>query len=231
MKILHALPARHRARSAFTVLEMLISLTLLGLLAGALTEALQTMRGLSNASNTQSTIQSAAEHALKLICGDLKRSGFVTVGGIDYPYLFDNGVVVPPFGAHAHPPALKDAVVGDADFGPNREIVFLQPRDNDVNDIPDLDAAGNLIWNPTEFSYIVRTGPDGVNYLQRRSNGAAPRTIASHIERIAFDSNASTGFVLPINSVRVRIFFRRVDAKGVLHRYAVESTCKLRNGI
>jgi prepilin-type N-terminal cleavage/methylation domain-containing protein len=231
MKILHALPARSRARSAFTVLEMLIAITLLGLLAASLSEALQTMRGLSNASNTQSRIQDAAEHALRIIVDDLKRSGFVSIAGTPYPYLFDDGAALAPFGGHAHAPVVKDAVAGDTDFGPNREIVFLQPLDADANDIPDIDANGDLIWDPTEFSYTVRTAGDGVNYLQRRANAAAPRTIASHIERIAFDDNTSSGNTLPMNAVRVRIYFRKVDAKGVLHRYAVESICKLRNGI
>ena len=191
-----------RARAGFSALEMLVAVTVLTMLAGSLTMAIKHMRGLTTTANAQSTVQNSAERAMKRIFDDLARSGAVTLGGVDYPYLFDDGAAAAPFGAHAHAPAQHQAVAGDPDFGPTREIVFALPQESDPpgtfgNDVPDIDVNANLIWDVAETSYVLITGVDGINYLQRRVNGATPVTIATHVERLVFDDNASSGFVIP----------------------------------
>jgi len=127
--------------------------------------------------------------------------------------------------------AVHTALPGESDFGPNHEIVFLQPLDADASGVPDIDVDGRLVWDSIEYSYVVVTGADGVNVLQRRSNGAAPKTIAKNVERIAFDDNASSGFQIPLDAVRVRIWFRERDSERTLHRYFSEAVVKLRNGV
>ena len=51
------------------------------------------------------------------------------------------------------------------------------------------------------------------------------------LERIQFDDTTSSGFVLPVDTVRVRLFFRKVDGDGTLHRYSAEQIIKMRNGV
>lgn len=226
----------NRNRGGFSVLEMMISVTLLSLLAGSLTMIIVRMRSIAVTSSSQSTLQDSAERAMRLIVGDLSRSGAITLVGNNYPYLFDDGAAVAPFTVHAHAAAVHHAVAGSPDFGPTREIVFALPQESDApgtygNDVPDIDANANLIWDVVEYSYVLVTGVDGINYLQRRTAGAAPVTIASNVERVVFDDNASSGFVLPVDSVRVQLFFRKLDSSGVLHRYSAEQVIKMRNGV
>ncbi|HUR29334.1 MAG TPA: hypothetical protein VM509_14190 [Planctomycetota bacterium] len=218
------------------MLEMMIAVGILSLLAGSLTIAVQRMRRMTTSSTARATLQDSAERALRSIARDLSRSGELVIGGVNYPYLFEDGDATGVFAVHAHAPATHHAVAGEPDFGVNREIVFALPQESDLpgsygNDVPDIDASANMVWDPVVFSYVVVTGPDGVTALQRRSDGANPVTIATNVERVAFDDNLNSGFVLPVNSIRVRLFFRKLDAQGVLHRYGVEQIVKLRNGV
>jgi hypothetical protein len=195
---------------------------------------------MTNSSSTQATLQDSCERAMRRIFADLSRSGTVTRPGpvveVDYPYLFEDGAAAAPFDTlHAHAPAAHQAVAGDPDFGPSREIVFALPQESDPpgtfgNDVPDIDANANLIWDPAEYSYVLVAGVDGVNYLQRRIDGANPVNVASNVERVVFDDIASSGFAIPVDCVRVRLHFRKVDAAGTVYRYSAEQIIKLRNG-
>jgi len=215
-----------RARAGFTLLEVVISAAILFLLAGTLVGALESMRGLTAASEVRSGLQDAGERALARIVADMRRSGFTP----NYPYLFDDGNAVGAFAAHAHAPAAKHAKPGQPDFGPSREIVFLQPADGDGDGIPDIDPTGNLVWDAQEFSYVLTTGADGINRLERRIDAANPRNVASHVERILFEDSASTGFAIPLEALRVTIFLRQRDEKGTVQRHQAEAVVRLRNG-
>jgi len=229
-------PSHKACRKGFSTLEMMVAVMLLSLLAGSLTLVIKHMRGMANSSGAEANLQDSAERAMKRISADLSRSGEVVLGAVKYPYLFDDGDATGAFAVHGHKAANHAAVAGDPDFGPTREIVFAQPQESDPpgtygNNVPDVDASANLVWDPVEFSYVLVTGVDGINRLQRRTSGANAVTIASYVERVVFDDNASSGFVLPVHSMRVRLFFRKLDAQGVLHRYSAEQIIKLRNGV
>lgn len=221
------------------MIEVAIASTILILIAGSLITALDGLSGVTMTGNSQTKLQAAGERALSNIIADIKRSGAVIVGANNYPFIFEagdaseNALGVPTagFGVHTHAQAAKAAAPGDPDFGANREMVFLQPADANADGRPDLDVNGALIWDPREFSYVVMTGAvDGRNYLQRRTDGAAPRTIASGIERIVFDDAESSGFVIPLDSIRVQLFLRDVDGQGITHRYAAQAVVRMRNG-
>lgn len=221
-----------RARRGMTVLELSISTVLLIALSGSLTAAMIGTRGVFQEGSLRSKMQESADRALGRIAQDLRRSGFTTVGTTDYPYLFDDGAPNVTFAAHAHAPAAEHADPADPDFGVNRDIVFVQPQmatDVAGDEAPQLDASGVIQWSATEISYSLRTGADGVNYLERRTNGANPRRIANHVERLVFDDANSSAGAVPNDSVRVQIFFRQVDEKGVVHRHQAEVTVALRN--
>lgn len=214
----------------FTVPELAVVAAIFAIVAGLVARSLSSIRSLTRTGSEIADLEDAGERALRSIVEDLKRSGFVELAGADYPYLFDDGAALDPFALHAHPPAAKQAQSGDPDFGPNREIVFVIPADADENGVPDLDAEGNLLWEPTEYSYVVLTGADGVNVLERRTDGGSPRTIARHVERIVFDDPASSGFEVPLGTMRIRIDFRAEDVERRRFRHSREVLVRLRNG-
>lgn len=221
-------PVRRRAGSTF--IEISIGASLLLLFVGTVCETLQSLKRGGVEAQINSQFQAQGQLALRTIVDDLKRSGFATVAAGPFPQFFEDGNAQGTFAAHAHAPAIHTAVAGDPDAGPNREMIFLQPADLDNDDRPDLDAGGRLVWSADQFSYVLVTRNDGVNVLERRVNGGAARKIVHHVERIAFDDNASTMNVVPLRAIRVRIWFRRWDERGALHRLFVEAVVNLRNG-
>jgi hypothetical protein len=218
------------SRSGFTVLELVIGATILLLLVGSLMQSVASMSRGATYASIDSELQAMSERAVRSILRTLKPSGATTIGVDQYPYLFDDGNAQGDFAGSAHAPAAKHGVAGDADFGPNREIVFLQPADADADGRPDIDGAGRMVWAGNQFAYVLVTRADGVNVLQRWIDGAAPRDIANHVERVTFDDNASSANQVPIRALRVRLWFRRTDEKGAVHRLFTEAMVKLRNG-
>jgi len=217
-------------RAGFTLLDLLIGVMLLLILVGGLTQSLAGMSRNATYASLDGELQSQAERALRMIIAGLRVSGFATMGGDAYPHLFLDGDAQMAYAANAHAPATHTAGSGDADFGPSREIVFLQPADADQDNRPDIDGNGRLVWSPSQFSYVLVTRADGVNVLQRRIDGLAPREVAQHVERVAFDDNTTSMNQVPLDAIRVRIWFRKLDDQGALHRYFTEAVVKLRNG-
>jgi hypothetical protein len=239
--------------------ELLVGSSILFVLAGALTMSVSSMKKLTVHGTVDSQLQNMGERALAQITTDLKHSGFATSGGKPYPYVgLVDGVPTGPssasFAIHAHAAPAHAAKVGDADYGPNREIVMVAPQftemqrlSNGTNipvgtappggqtvvkiyTVPTIDGSGNMAWDGVDYSYVVVTRPDGINYLERRSNAANPTIIAHHVERIAFESNAEDMFKIPLNAIRVRIWFRERDDNGRMHRAFAEAMVALRNG-
>lgn len=223
--------SRNKRRAGLTVLETSISVTLVLLMSGTLVMAMQNMQGLAVGNNNRSALDMMADEALEEMVEDLRQSGEVMVGGVDYPYVFDGGVAEGvDFANHVHAPAGNDAEAGDADFGPDREIVFVRPADADADQRPDVGVGGALIWDVRQFSYVVVTRADGVNTLERRIDGGQPSVVGRYVERLVVDTAESSGFQIPLGSVRIRIFFRQFDEGGTLMRTTREAVVRLRNG-
>ncbi len=241
MKISPKTKVRRTSTSGFSVVELAIGVAVLLVLGLGLAQSMDSLRSSTITGSVDGQLQIMAEKAIATIVGDLKRSGFVDPDGTPHPYLFVDGAASAPYAIHAHAPAVHTAINGEADFGPNREIAFLEPLDADDRDpltvvptpdgIPDIDADGQLVWDPIPRSYVVVTDADGVNVLQRRVNAGTPTIIARNVERIAFDDNATSGFQVPLDAIRVRIWLRDRDSEGALHHYFGEAVVKLRNGV
>ncbi|HIF41050.1 MAG TPA: hypothetical protein EYQ74_08125 [Planctomycetes bacterium] len=94
-----------------------------------------------------------------------------------------------------------------------------------------VDSVSGVIWPHTEWSYVLTTRADGINCLQRRMDAdpTTDQTIATHVERIQVDTAATCQWTIPLNSVRVQIFFRRHDERGVLFRYTTQVVVALKN--
>ena len=229
-----------RLRAGFTVIEVAIATLILVVISGALVTALDGLRGAALTGDVSSRISEAGERALMAIVEDMRRSGRAALGTA-FPYTFEDGDS--PFNdAHDHPPAAKNGVEGDPDFGPDREIVLVLPRDEDTmgppavagvpDGLPDLDADGNMVWGLQEFSYVLITWPDGINRLERRVDGAGPgQVMASWVERVRFDDFNTDPLAIPNSrSVRVQLWLRQPDSRGVVHRWFGEAMVRMRNG-
>jgi hypothetical protein len=128
---------------------------------------------------------------------------------------------------------VQHAAADEPSFGPSREIVFLQPQDGGggvaSDGVPDVDNNGQLVWDGDEFSYVLQT-VDGINVLERRTNGQAPVVVARNVERVLFETAAQTDITIPTDSVRVRLFLRDTDQKRAIRQYTAEAVVRLRNG-
>lgn len=259
---------RRSARAGVSLIEVVLAASILTLLARALVESATSMSRVTSSGNTQTVLQEQGEKALRAIIADLSRSGYTTVDGKLFPYVFTDGVADEPgFEQHGHPLPEQEAEEGDPDFGVLREIVLVQPADVDRDGRPDMDGdldgtpeldgdgdgvrsesgadldgwdpgandidpAAGLVWSHQEISYVVVTRPDGINYLERRVDADPDRArrIASDVERVQFDTWESSAWGIPVDSVRVQIFFRRRSEDGTLYRHRAEVVVHLRNG-
>jgi type II secretory pathway pseudopilin PulG len=218
-------------RTGFTLVETVIGAAILLVLGLALIESATGVGRLTSSSAVDAQLQEQAQRALRTILVDLKRSGFADLGaGVGYPHVFEDGDADAPFDEHDHAPAAVHAEPGDADFGPRREIVFRLPADADSDGIPDIDGAGNMVWDATDFSFVLVTRADGVNCLERRRNAGSPKVLARHVERVAFETSAHDPVGIPVGAIRVRIWLRDKDERGTWHRLFTEALVDPRNG-
>jgi hypothetical protein len=218
-------------RGGFSLVEMMIGSAILFVLGFALIESTTSLRRLTESGAVDARLQELAHRALKTVLTDLRRTGFADLGGgLAYPHVFEGGDAAAAFDAHDHAPSVQHAEAGDPDFGPSREIVFRLPADADADGVPDLDGDGNLVWDGAEFSYVLVTRPDGINYLERRVDGANPRALAHHVERVTFETSAQDPAGIPVGAIRVRIWLRDRDDRGIWHRFATEALVDPRNG-
>lgn len=219
-----------RARRGMSLLELCISMGLLVIVMGSLAWAMTGLRGLVSSGKNRAALQSTGQLALVEIIEELRTSGVVELGAVRYPVVFENGDPGENHPGLEHEPAVDHAVDGDPDFGPDREAIFRLPLDADGDRRPDIDADGALLWAPEELSYVVVTRPDGENYLERRVDGQQPQMICRFVERLVIDDAESSAFEIPLGCLRVRLFLRKRDAQGIVHRYFTEGIVALRNG-
>lgn len=257
MQLRHAKFGRN---AGIGVVEIVISATILLLLAASMVEAVGHVGALGKSGSTQGKISLGVEDALQSITGDLRASGFVTIGLKSYPYLFEDGSPSPDFAAHEHATAAEHAEDDEADFGPNREIVFVRPAfepmaqdddgvnwdlyDDDGNEItlpgsvnvvkrydfPVIGADGSAGFRAEEISYVLVTAADGLNELQRRVDGGSPRVVARGVERLVFDTSVTDPVGVPVGAVRARLWLRLRDGEGMVHRQFAETVVRLQNG-
>ena len=199
------------------MIELVVSTVVLTVLMGAFFSSINGMMRLAQVGEAKASMKREANRALEAVLEDLRRSGFVTVGGTAYPVLSASAF------------ADSVATADESDFGVSRDITFVLPADVDADGDPDVDANGRLVWSLDEVSYVHVTGADGVPVVERRVNGGVGRVVARHVERMTFDDAVTTGFQLPQNAIRVQLCFRKADEDGVVHRYAVEVTIRPRN--
>jgi len=218
--------------AGFTFTEMMISATILVGLAGIIAGTMGGLSTMTVSGSVQNQLQDMAERALSSILDDLRKSGWVTKDSHVFPAFFEDGAPEPEWlQPHAHLAPIRTARLGEVDYGPSREIVFLAPADSDNDNRPDVDMnTGQMAWDTRHFSYVLVPGPNGHNQLERRIDGGMPQVVAHHVERMTIEDSEATLFEIPLKAVRVRLWLRKNDSGGVIHRHRVEAVVQLRNG-
>lgn len=239
-------------RAGFTLIEVMIASVILFVLAASIVESTSSLRRITVSGDVEGRLQNSAETAMSSIRSDLRRAGFVTANGKSYPHVFTGGSAGAGWTANDHTPETKTAAVGDSDYGPDREIVFVLPTfttmkqgddgvnyalDDDVGGativktyaVPDIDASGAAIWSVSETSIVAVTRTDGVNALERRVDGVTTNVLARNVERVTFETPTQDPVNIPVGAVRVRLWLRDRDDRGTVHRYFTEAVIRLRN--
>lgn len=107
----------------------------------------------------------------------------------------------------------------------------------DVNGLWDaleneIHTTSRVVWSANEISYVVNTGPDGINHLERRVNGGADgvQRVAKYVERVVFEDQDDTNFDIGPDSVRMTIYLRKRTPDGIVIRHDTEVWVSMRNG-
>lgn len=134
---------RGQRTAGFTLVEMVISVTIIAVLAKMLIMSSEASSTMTSTGNMEVRILASSEKAMSRIVADLRMSGEGTLNGRDYPYVYDGGAAADGFGAYAYTPAPMAAQPGEPDFGAMRSIVLCVPSDLDGDGRPELDADGD----------------------------------------------------------------------------------------
>ncbi|MEZ6013961.1 MAG: prepilin-type N-terminal cleavage/methylation domain-containing protein [Planctomycetota bacterium] len=131
----------HSHRSGFSLVEIVVVVTVLAMLARMLITTTESMSRVTSTGTIEGVLQGEGEDALRSLVKDLRQSGFQTVGGKEFPYVFDGGAPTNlDFALHAYPAAPPTAQPNDPDFGVQRSLVLVLPSDLDRDGRPELDA-------------------------------------------------------------------------------------------
>jgi len=158
---------RHRA-AAFTLIEVMVALGVLGVVMALFVTGLSESRQLLNANQTTSDMELQGSKAFRAMTSILQRSGHLEYASRDYPTTFQGGTPPGGFAAQlAHPLPADVAPSGWAAVyqGASDAVVFKVPTDLDGDGRP-IDDQGFAEWSDLEYAFLVRPGPDGINQLE-----------------------------------------------------------------
>lgn len=224
----------------FTMLEMALALTVLGLVLGGFLQSFQGFTNLEQRSDAKYNAAVEAATVMKTLRRDFARSGFVSLDDFDYPATFPAGMPPdewPEF-IHDAPHPMQGAAAGGADAFPdddlepqlNTEVMVLTIDDADGDGWPDLDASGDPVWNPDPVVYQLEPQPEGHNNLVRVQLSGSRMLLARHVSRFSVERPEDTGFAIPLNTLRVRLAVERKAANGSHQSDEVVELIQMRNG-
>lgn len=134
---------KRRGTGGFSLVEMMLVVTILGVLAQALVEATESMGALQQRGTTHALLQEQGDRAQRAILDDLRWSGIRDVDGRRYPFVFEGNAPDSGYDEHAYTPGPQQAVPGDDDFGAPHSLIIVRPSDLDGDQRPDFDLDRN----------------------------------------------------------------------------------------
>jgi len=208
-----ALRARRRCgRAGFSLIEALVSSFIFVALLAALYGALSDADRMRSVQDTYARMEMDARRALDRISAELRMAGRVSnpaPGQPGFPYTFVNGGALGTFNPPArHDPADIHVAPDSAAFGDCIEISFLIPVDNDGDGLLTSAATGDIEWSPWHVAYVIVTGGDGINRLERWEDSVRTDILAMYAERITFDT-INTDPTVGLHEVAITLYMAR----------------------
>ena len=219
-----------RGEGGMTLVELIAVTGIMALVISALFGAFTVANQLFRAGDTAVNLEEQARLALTRITSELKQTGYYydDATSKNYPYVFADATAEGLFADYTHTPAQHAAEQGTAAYGTTKEIVFRLAADLDGDGYKTDASTGQIEWGLGEISYQLRTDDEGVNRLERRVNNGSPQVVASHVERITFDT-IYTDPTIPYGQVRVVIHMRKTNSDGRVIKASYSSMVKMRN--
>jgi len=115
----------------------------------------------------------------------------------------------------------------------SREVILVQPQ-LDVAGRPVI-SGGSIVWDPTEISYVIVRGADGVNQLQRRTSTGDVQVVGRYVERMTIEDMGGSpdpdgAADLTGNQLRVTLYLAKpVGNSGTLLKARVSRLIVMRN--
>jgi len=219
-----------RAEKGHSLLETMCVVGILALVTLALLTLFSTSNSLFRAGNVSADVEEQGRIALMNIADEIKEAGFFTDpdSGESYPYIFPEGQPESPFWEYYHTPAQHQAEPGTPAYGPTREIVFRMAEDLDGDGYKTASDTGEIEWGPDEIAYVLVTGPDGVNQVERRVNNGPGQIIARYVERLCFD-DINTDATVPYGQIKVTLHMRKTTSDGRVVKASYSTLVRMRN--
>ncbi len=203
---------RCAGRQGFSLIEALMSSFIFCALLAALYAAMADADRMKKVQDTYARMDMDARRALLQMSTELRMSGRVAnpaPGQPSFPYTFVNGGALGTYNPRArHSPANINVDSSSPAYGDNVEISFLIPHDNDGDGLLTSSATGKIEWSEYHVSYVIVTGPDGINRLERWEDGTRTDVIAMYAERVVFDT-IKTDPSLSLHEVGITLYMAR----------------------
>ncbi|MEZ5978946.1 MAG: hypothetical protein R3F34_12075 [Planctomycetota bacterium] len=189
------------ARAGHTLIETLIAVAIFPILVGACFISVTASDEDVDLAEERADMLRRADTAMSIVTSTLETTGWVSVGGVDYPWFVEEDDVDDPDAVHPHARAIRAEQGRTA-----REINVVVPLDADGDGWPDLDEDFEAIdWSPERISFALVPDGSGSNALERRVDGQPGRVIARNVRRFVVDDAASSGFDIPLDCLRVTL--------------------------
>jgi len=203
---------RRGSRAGFSLVEALVSSAIFVGLLAALYGALADADRIRKVQDTIAKMEMDARRALDRVSAELRMTGRVenpAPGQPGFPYSFVNGGALGTF----TPPARNDPadihVSSDSPaFGDCIEISFLTPVDIDGDGLLTSSATGDIEWSTWHVAYVIVTGEDGINRLERWEDAVRTDILAMYAERITFDT-IKTDPTVGLHEVAITLYMAR----------------------
>ncbi len=183
-------------RAGFGVIEMMISITLFSGLLAAFSISLRANAGDQALALGEAATRRIADQAI----GGVRVALSQTHKSSGYPQVLAQGAAAVLNPALAHSPA-----VALAGMPASNELVFLQPTDADNDGWPDVDVNGDMVLDPSPSVIAVTGEADGTNSLIVIDGAGNRTTLARRVGSLLVDDSASSGFAIPLDSIRLRV--------------------------
>jgi len=203
---------RSRNQAGFSLVEALVSSVIFVALLAAVYGSLASATRVKNVQDGYAKMEMDARRAIARIADELRMAGRVAnpaPGQPGWPYTFVNGGALGTFNQPArHDPADIHVAADTPAYGDCIEIAFLVPRDNDGDGLLTDAVTGDIEWSTYDVSYIIVTGPDGINRLERWEDSTCTDIMAYHAERITFQT-IERDLALGLYEVAVTLYMAR----------------------